>query len=141
MVKVCKIWCNDVYMYILYCDIFCGNLSTVFVLFRFLIPGWYLRASHLLHMIISKQDIHICYIFHIYLTITLSSVLKPKYCLSIGNKCVYLLEASETSITKNTRILPKLLYLRCAMEKTARWNFLKLWQIMYLDITIQWCKS
>ena len=26
------------------------------------------------------------------------------------------------------------------MEKTARWNFLKLWQIMYLDITIPWCK-
>jgi hypothetical protein len=26
------------------------------------------------------------------------------------------------------------------MEKTARWNFLKLWQIIYLDITIQWCK-
>ena len=24
-VKACKIWCNDVYMYILYCDIFCGN--------------------------------------------------------------------------------------------------------------------
>ena len=26
------------------------------------------------------------------------------------------------------------------MEKTARWNVLKLWQIMYLDITIPWCK-
>ena len=24
-VKACKIWCNDVYMYIRYCDIFCGN--------------------------------------------------------------------------------------------------------------------
>jgi len=32
-----------------------------------------------------------------------------------------------------------LLYLGCAMEKTARWKFLKLWQIMYLDITIPWC--
>ena len=24
-VKVCKIWCNDFYMYIRYCDIFGGN--------------------------------------------------------------------------------------------------------------------
>jgi hypothetical protein len=38
----------------------------------------------------------------------------------------------------SSRIPPKLLYLGCAMEKTARWNFLKLWQIMYLDITIQY---
>jgi hypothetical protein len=30
---------------------------------------------------------------------TLSSVLKPKYSLSIRNKCAYLLESSETSIT------------------------------------------
>ena len=67
--------------------------------FRFLIPGWYLRASHLLHMIISKQDIHICYLFHVYLSITLSSVLKPTSSLSSRNKYVYLLEASETSIT------------------------------------------
>ena len=79
-VKVCKIWCNDVYMYILYCDIFSGNSSTVFLLFRFLIPGRYLRASHLLNMIISKQDIHICYLFHIYLTITLKCI-EPKYSL------------------------------------------------------------
>jgi hypothetical protein len=35
----------------------------------------------------------------IYSTTTLSSVLKPKYSLSIRNKCVYLLESSETSIT------------------------------------------
>jgi hypothetical protein len=27
------------------------------------------------------------------------------------------------------------------MEKTAQWNFLKLWQIRYLDITIPGCKS
>jgi hypothetical protein len=33
-----------------------------------------------------------------------------------------------------------LLYLVCAMEKTAGWNLLQLWQIMYLDINIQWCK-
>jgi hypothetical protein len=39
-----------------------------------------------------------------------------------------------------SRIPPTLLYLGCAMEKTARWHFLKLWQIMYLDITIPWCK-
>jgi hypothetical protein len=30
--------------------------------------------------------------------------------------------------------------LGCAMEKTAWWNFLKLSQIMYLAVTIQWCK-
>jgi hypothetical protein len=34
----------------------------------------------------------------------------------------------------------QLLYLGCSMEKKTRWYFLKLWQIMYLDITIQWCK-
>ena len=45
-----------------------------FFVFRFLIPWWYLRVSHLLHMIISKQDIHICYLFHIYLTITLKCI-------------------------------------------------------------------
>jgi hypothetical protein len=39
-----------------------------------------------------------------------------------------------------SRILPKLLYLGCAMEKTARWNFWKLWQIMFLAIDIKWCK-
>jgi hypothetical protein len=57
------------------------------------------QGSHILHMIISKQDIHICYLFHIYLSITLSSVLKPKSSLSTRNKCAYLLEASETIIT------------------------------------------
>jgi hypothetical protein len=55
--------------------------------------------STVLHVIISKQDIHICQIFHNYSTMTLPSVLKPKYSLSTRNKCVYLLEASETSIT------------------------------------------
>jgi hypothetical protein len=30
---------------------------------------------------------------------TLKSVLMPKYSLSIRNKCAYLLESSETSIT------------------------------------------
>jgi hypothetical protein len=59
----------------------------------------FLPISTVLHVIISKQDIHICQIFHNYLTITLPSVLKPKYSLSTRNKCVYLLEASETSIT------------------------------------------
>jgi len=57
------------------------------------------RISTALHMIISKQDIHICYICHNYSTITLSSVLKPTYSPSTRNKCVYLSEISETSIT------------------------------------------
>jgi hypothetical protein len=43
-----------------------------------------------------KEDIHICKTFHNYSIITLSSVLMPKYSLSTRNKCVYLLEASET---------------------------------------------
>jgi hypothetical protein len=53
-----------------------------------LIPGpiWKMLCNNLL-------------IFHIYSTITLSSVLKPKYSLSTRNKCIYLLEASETIIT------------------------------------------
>ena len=114
----------------------------------FLIPRWssgyppFFAVSTVLHVIISKQDIHICYIFHIYSTTTLSSVLKPKYSLSIKNKCVYLLESFETSTfmyyNLASRIPPKLLNLGCAMEKTARWNFLKLWQIMYLNIIIGW---
>ena len=54
---------------------------------------------------------------------------------------LYLLEASETSITIwRWEYPPKLLYLGCVMEKTAQWNFLKLCQKMYLDITIPWCK-
>ena len=74
-------------------------------LIRFLIPRWssgyppFFAVSTVLHVIISKQDIQICYIFHIYSTTTLSSVLKPKYSPSIRNKCAYLLESSETSIT------------------------------------------
>jgi len=104
-VKVCKIWFNDVYRYFLYYDIFWWKLINRIVLIRFLIPGWYLRASplfsnfHCLHVIISKQDIHIYYLLHINWTITLSSVLKPKYSLSTRNKCVYLLKAFETSFT------------------------------------------
>jgi hypothetical protein len=74
---------------------------------RFLIPGHppFFPISTVLLMIISKQDIHICQIFHNYSTITLPSILKPKYSLSARNKCVYLLEASETSITpKNATV-------------------------------------
>ena len=78
MVKVCKIWCNDVYMYILYCDIFCWKLIDRIFFNRILIPGRYLGASPLfpiatvLQVIISKQDIHIhvCKIFRNYSTIT-----------------------------------------------------------------------
>jgi len=40
MVKVCKIWWNDVYMYILYCDIFWLKLIDRIFLIRFLILGW-----------------------------------------------------------------------------------------------------
>jgi hypothetical protein len=56
-----------------------------------------------------------------YSTTTLSSVLKPKYSLSIRNKCAYLLESSETRITiLVSRIPPKLLYLGFAIKKMAR---------------------
>ena len=41
MVKVCKIWCNDVYMSILQCDIFLVEINRQeFFLIRFLIPKW-----------------------------------------------------------------------------------------------------
>ena len=81
------------------------NKLTGIFLIRFLIPRWssghppLFAVSTVLHVIISKQDIQICQIFHIYSTTTLSSVLKPKYSLSIRNKCSYLLESSKTSIT------------------------------------------
>ena len=103
-VKVCYIWCNDVYMSILQCDIFWWKLIDRNCFYPIVNTKVVLRASPffavstVLHVIISKQDIQICYIFHIYSTTTLSSVLKPKYSLSIRNKCAYLLESSETSI-------------------------------------------
>ena len=105
MVKVCKIWCNDVYMSMLQCDIFWWKLIDKIFLIRFLIPRLssghpsFFAVSTVLHVIISKQDIQICQIFHIYSTTTLSSVLKPKYSLSIRNIYAYLLKSSETSIT------------------------------------------
>jgi hypothetical protein len=41
MVKVCKIWCNDVYMSILQCDIFLVEINRQeLFLIRFLIPKW-----------------------------------------------------------------------------------------------------
>ena len=92
-------------MSIFQCDIFGWKLIDRNFLIRFLIPRWssghspFFAVSTVLHVIISKQDIQICYIFHIYSTTTLSSVLKPKYSLSIRNKCAYQLESSETSIT------------------------------------------
>ena len=47
-----------------------------------------------------------------YSTTTLSSVLKPKYFLSIRNKCAYLLESSETSITIWRQEYPKIAIFR-----------------------------
>ena len=51
---------------------------------------------------------------------TLSSVLKPKYSLSIRNKCAYLLESSETSITKNT---PNIATFRMCYGENGTVNF------------------
>jgi hypothetical protein len=96
-----------------------------FFSFRFLIPGWYLRASHLLHMIISKQDIHIYYLFHIYLTITLSSVLKQKSSFSTRDKCVYLLEASETSIPSEVKNTSKIAIFRMCYREKGTVKFLE----------------
>jgi hypothetical protein len=39
-VKACKIWCNDIYMSILQCDIFWWKLINRNFLIRFLIPRW-----------------------------------------------------------------------------------------------------
>ena len=100
-VKVYKSWCDDIYISILQCE----NCSTGNFLIRFLIPMWssghplFFAVFTVLHVIIYKQDFQICQIFHIYSTTTLSSVLTPKYSLLIRNKCAYLLESSETSIT------------------------------------------
>jgi hypothetical protein len=69
MVKVCKIWCNDVYMSILQCDIFWWKLIDRNFLIRFLIPRWssghppFFAVSTVLHVIISKQDIPILGVF------------------------------------------------------------------------------
>ena len=94
-VKGCKIWCNDVYMSILLCDIFWWklidrNLFSPFVCSFHCFARDYPQTGY---------SYTVCQIFHIYSTTTLSSVLKPKYFVSIRNKCVYLLESSETSIT------------------------------------------
>ena len=97
-VKVCKISCNDVYMYILQCDIFWWKsiyrnfFNPIFNTKVVLKESPFFAVCNVLHVIISKQNIQICQIFHIYSTTALSSVLKPKYSLSIRNKCAYLLE-------------------------------------------------
>ena len=98
---------------------------------RFLIPRWYLRESPLfpnstvLHVIISNQDIHICQIFLNYSTITLSRVLKPKYSLSTRNKCVYLLKASETSITIWRQEYPQNCYIMMCYGENGTVKFLE----------------
>jgi hypothetical protein len=81
--------------------------------------------STVLHVIISKQDIHICQIFHNYSTITLPNVLKPKYSLSTRNKCVYLLEASETSITIWRQVYPKIVIFRMCYAGNGTVKFLE----------------
>ena len=117
-VKVWKIWWNYVYMYILSGSIFWWKLIKRICFNEILnarvvsqgIPP-FSPISTVLHVIISKQDIHICQIFHDYSTITLPSVLKPKYSLSTRNKCGYLLEASETSITFWRQVYPQNCYI------------------------------
>ena len=109
-VKVGKIWCNDVYMSILQCDISWWKLID---------RNWssghpsFFAVSTVLHVIISKQDIQICQIFHIYSTTTCSSVLKPKYSLSIRNKCAYLLKSSQTSVTIWRQEYPQNCIMKC----------------------------
>jgi hypothetical protein len=57
------------------------------------------KAMAVFYKIVKLVKNGVLMIIHIYSTTTLSSVLKPKYSLSIRNKCAYLLESSETSIT------------------------------------------
>jgi hypothetical protein len=63
-VKVCKIWCNDVYMYILYCDIFWWKLIDRIFLIRFLIPRWFLRASPFFPISTALHEISPCRFLH-----------------------------------------------------------------------------
>ena len=112
-------------MSILQCDIFWWKLIDRNFFNLILIPRSssghppFFAVSTVLHVIISKQDIHICQIFHIYST--LSSVLKPKYSLSIRNKCVYLLEASESA----SIIPPKIAIFRMCYGENGAVKFLK----------------
>ena len=102
-VKVCKIWCNDVYMSILQCDIFWWKLTGIFLI-GFLIPRWSSEHPPFLQFPLfctwlSPNRIFRYGRYFIFIQQQHSSVLKPKYSLSIRNKCAYLLESSETSIT------------------------------------------
>ena len=129
MVKVCKIWCNDVYMSILQYDIFWWKLinrnffNPIFNTKVVLRASPFFAISTVLHVIISKQDIQICQIFHIYSTTILSSVLKPKYSLSIRNKCAYLLESSETSITIWRQEYPQHCYIQDVLWRKRQGEF------------------
>jgi hypothetical protein len=66
MVKVCKIWCNDVYMSLLQCDIFWWKLmdrnffNTIFNTKVVLRASPLFAISTVLQVIISKRDIQIC---------------------------------------------------------------------------------
>ena len=117
-INVCKIWCNDVYMSILQCDIF----------------GWKLIDRNFFNPIFNKyqggpwgippflQFPLFCtwlspnrifrYARYFIFIQQHSIVLKPKYCLSIRNKCAYLLESSETSITIWRQEYPKIAIFR-----------------------------
>jgi hypothetical protein len=99
-VKVCRIWCNYIYMSILQCGIFWWKLIDR----NFFNTKVVLRASPFFcsfhcfardYLQTGYSDmLDISYLFN-----NNTSVLKPKYSLSIRNKCAYLLESSETSIT------------------------------------------
>jgi hypothetical protein len=102
-VKLCKIWCNDGYMSILQCDIFWWKLNDRNFFNPIFNTKVVLRASPLFCSFhcFARDYLHTGYsdMLDMYSITTLSSVLKPKYSLSIRNKCAYLLESSETSIT------------------------------------------
>ena len=100
-VKVCKICCNDVYMSILYCDIFWWKLierNFFNPIFNTMVVPPFLQLP-LFCTWLSPNRIFTYARYFIFIQQQHSQVLKPKYSLSIKNKCAYLLESSETSIT------------------------------------------
>ena len=99
-VKVCKIWCNDVYMSILQCEIFWWKLidrNFFYPIFNTKVVPFFAISTVFARDYLQtgySDMLDISYLFN-----NNTSVLKPKYSLSIRNKCAYLLESSETSIT------------------------------------------
>jgi hypothetical protein len=104
-VKVCRIWCNDVYVSILQCGIFWWKLidrnyfNPIFNTKVVLGASPFLLQFPLFCTWLSPNRIFRYARYFIFIQQQHSSVLKPKYSLSIRNKCAYLLESSETSIT------------------------------------------